>query len=198
MMNKYIPNSLIAIIFFTAALLQTQCTSPQEKTMTKEEMIKRGAYLVNYGGCNECHSPKIYTDMGPVYDTTKLLSGHQQGLRIPKVDTSLIGTDKWYLGNIDQTAWVGPWGVSFSANLTPDVRTGIGAWTEDLFIKAMKNGLHLGVGRPILPPMPFMGLAALRDEDLKSVFAYLKSIKPIDNKVPDPIPPNEVAARYGK
>ena len=132
------------------------------------------------------------------HDTTKLLSGHQQGLYIPRVDTALIGPGKWYLANGDLTAWVGPWGVSFSANLTPDVRTGIGAWTEELFIKAMKNGLHLGVGRPILPPMPFMGLAGLKDEDLKSVFAYLKSIKPIDNKVPDPIPPNEVAARYGK
>ena len=198
MTNMYIFNTLKTGLFFTIVFLQIQCTAPQKKPMSQEEMIKRGAYLVNYGGCNECHSPKIYTDMGPVYDTTKLLSGHQQGLRIPKVDTSLIGTDKWYLGNIDQTAWVGPWGVSFSANLTPDVRTGIGAWTEDLFIKAMKNGLHLGAGRPILPPMPFMGLAGLKDEDLKSVFAYLKSIKPIDNKVPDPIPPNEVAARYGK
>lgn len=198
MTNMYIFDTLKAGLFFTIVFLQIQCTAPQKKPMSQEEMIKRGAYLVNYGGCNECHSPKIYTDMGPVYDTTKLLSGHQQGLRIPKVDTSLIGTDKWYLGNIDQTAWVGPWGVSFSANLTPDVRTGIGAWTEDLFIKAMKNGLHLGAGRPILPPMPFMGLAGLKDEDLKSVFAYLKSIKPIDNKVPDPIPPNEVAARYGK
>lgn len=198
MTNMHIFNILKAGLFFTIVFLQIQCTAPQKKPMNQEEMIKRGAYLVNYGGCNECHSPKIYTDMGPVYDTTKLLSGHQQGLRIPKVDTSLIGTDKWYLGNIDQTAWVGPWGVSFSANLTPDIRTGIGAWTEDIFIKAMKNGLHLGVGRPILPPMPFMGLAGLRDEDLKSVFAYLKSIKPIDNKVPDPIPPNEVAARYGK
>jgi len=194
----YIFDTLKAGLFFTIVFLQIQCTAPQKKPMSQEEMIKRGAYLVNYGGCNECHSPKIYTDMGSVYDTTKLLSGHQQGLRIPKVDTSLIGTDKWYLGNIDQTAWVGPWGVSFSANLTPDVRTGIGAWTEDLFIKAMKNGLHLGAGRPILPPMPFMGLAGLKDEDLKSVFAYLKSIKPIDNKVPNPIPPNEVAARYGK
>ena len=70
--------------------------------------------------------------------------------------------------------------------------------TEEIFIKAMRNGLHLGAGRPILPPMPFMGLAGLSDADLKSVFAYLKSIKPISNKVPDPVPPNEVAVRYGK
>ena len=87
-------------------------------------MIKRGAYLVNFGGCNDCHTPKVFTEMGPIPDTTKLLSGHQHGLNIPRVDTSLIGPGKWYLGNGDLTAWVGPWGVSFAANLTPDAQTG--------------------------------------------------------------------------
>lgn len=197
-MNKYIFNTLVTIIFFAVVFLQTQCSSPQEKAMTQDEMIKRGAYLVNFGGCNDCHSPKVFTDMGPVPDTTKLLSGHQERTPLPKVDTSVVGPGKWYLSSGDLTAWVGPWGVSFAANLTPDVPTGIGAWTEELFVKAMRNGLHLGAGRPILPPMPFMGLAGLKDEDLKSIFAYLKSIKPVSNKVPDPVPPNEVAVRYGK
>ena len=198
MSNRYLLNSMLAIIFLVAGFLQTQCSSPQKKVMTKEEMIKKGEYLVNFGGCNDCHSPKVFTDMGPVPDTTKLLSGHQQNTYLAKVDTSIIGPGKWYLSNGDLTAWVGPWGISFSANLTPDISTGIGAWTEDLFVKSMRSGLHLGAGRPILPPMPFMGLAGLKDEDLKSVFAYLKSIKPISNKVPDPVLPNEVAARYGK
>lgn len=197
-MNKYIFKTIFTIVFFTSVFLLTQCSSPQKKAMTKEEMIKRGAYLVNFGGCNDCHTPKVYTDMGPVPDSTKLLSGHKQELSIPRVDTSVIGPGKWYLSNGDQTAWVGPWGVSFSTNLTPDIPTGIGAWTEEIFVKAMRNGLHLGAGRPILPPMPFMGLAGLSDEDLKSVFAYLKSIKPISNKISDPVLPNEVAARYGK
>ena len=198
MSNRYLLSSILSIIFLIAVFLQTQCSSPQEKVMTKEEMIKKGEYLVNFGGCNDCHSPKVFTDMGPVPDTTKLLSGHQQNAYLAKVDTSIIGPGKWYLSNGDLTAWVGPWGISFSANLTPDISTGIGAWTEDLFVKSMRSGLHLGAGRPILPPMPFMGLAGLKDEDLKSVFAYLKSIKPISNKVPDPVLPNEVAARYGK
>ena len=197
-MNKGIINTLITILFFAIVFLQTQCSTPQKKSITKKEMIQRGAYLVNFGGCNECHSPKVFTEMGPVPDTTRLLSGHQHGVIIPKVDTFAIGPGKWYLINGDMTAWVGPWGVSFSANLTPDVQTGLGAWTEEIFIKAMRNGLHLGAGRPILPPMPFIGLAGLKDEDLKSVFAYLQSIKPVSNKVPGPIPPHEVAARYGK
>ena len=93
--------------------------------------------------------------------------------------------------NVELTAWIGPWGISFSANLTPDEETGIGSWKENMFINTMRNGLHLDAGRPILPPMPFMNLASLKDEDLKSIFAYLKSIKPIRNKVPEPIPPKQ-------
>jgi mono/diheme cytochrome c family protein len=198
MSKKCLLNIVLSISFLIVVFLQIQCTSPEEKAVPHNEMVKRGAYLVNFGGCNDCHTPKVFTDMGPVPDTTRLLSGYKQGLNLPKIDTSVIGSGKWYLSNGDLTAWVGPWGVSFSANLTPDERTGIGTWTEQMFINAMRNGVHLGAGRPLLPPMPFMGLAGLKDEDLKSIFAYLKSIKPVINKVPDPVAPNEVAARYGK
>lgn len=198
MLNKHITNGLILLSFVLLMLFHVQCSTPDEKAMTKEEMIKRGEYLVNFGGCNDCHSPKVFTDMGPMPDTTRLLSGHQQGMALPRIDTSLVGQGKWYLGTNDLTAWVGPWGISFAANLTPDDKTGIGLWTEEMFVRSMRNGIHLGAGRPLLPPMPFIGLAGLKDGDLKSVFAYLKSIKPIDNLVPEPIPPNQVAARYGK
>lgn len=198
MLNKHIINSLILLSFILLELFYVQCNTPEEKAMTKEEMVKRGEYLVNFGGCNDCHSPKVFTDMGPMPDTTRLLSGHQQGLTLPRIDTSLVGQGKWYLGTNDLTAWVGPWGISFAANLTPDDKTGIGLWTEEMFVRSMRNGIHLGAGRPLLPPMPFIGLAGLKDEDLKSVFAYLKSIKPINNLVPEPVPPNQVAARYGK
>jgi len=88
----------------------------------------------------------------------------------------------------DATAWVGPWGISFAANLTPDA-TGLGGWTEEQFIQTMRTGKHLGVGREILPPMPWFGVAALPDEDLKALFAYLQSLKPISNNVPQPLPP---------
>lgn len=187
-------NLFFLIILLPVSILCIQCGTHQEKKMTKEEMIKRGAYLVSYGGCNECHTPKIFTDLGPVYDTTRLLSGHNTGMKIPKVDTSLLGYGKWYLGNSDQTAWVGPWGISFAANLTPDTNTGIGRWTDDIFIRAMRNGLHLGAERPLLPPMPFASLAGLSNDDLKAVFAYLKSIKSVYNKVPAPIPPEKVTS----
>ena len=86
------------------------------------------------------------------------------------------------------TAWAGPWGVSFTANLTPD-ETGLGKWTERNFMEAIRTGKHMGRGRPILPPMPVMVYRNLTDEDLKSVYAYLRTIPAIHNRVPEPLPP---------
>jgi hypothetical protein len=87
------------------------------------------------------------------------------------------------------TAWAGPWGTSFAANLTPDIETGLGSWTEAMFVKAIRSGKHMGEGRPILPPMPWQVYKNLTDEDLKSIFAYLQSLPAVENAVPEPVPP---------
>ena len=151
---------------------------------------KHGEYMVNFGGCNDCHTPKVMGPKGPVLNPTKLLSGQQADSKLPDLPSGLFAPGKWGgITNSDMTAWVGSWGTSFAANLTPDKATGTGAWTEDVFIRAMRTGKHLGTGRDILPPMPWFSLAPLTDQDLKDIFAYLQSIKPIVNKVPDPIPP---------
>ena len=130
------------------------------------------------------------TPDGPQPDVNKLLSGYQSTGKLPEVPAGVIAPGKWgALTNNDLTAWAGPWGVSFTANLTPDKRTGLGYWTAEMFIKTMRTGKHLGEGREILPPMPWFSLNALTDDDLKAIFAYLQSIKPIENQVPQPIPP---------
>jgi hypothetical protein len=127
---------------------------------------------------------------GPVPNPAKLLSGHQSGTSLPDLPAGLFAPGKWGgITNGDMTAWVGQWGTSFAANLTPDPATGLGAWTEATFMKAMRTGKHMGSGRDILPPMPWFNLAGMTDKDLKDVFAYLHTIKPIVNKVPDPLPP---------
>lgn len=113
-------------------------------------------------------------------------------LNSPRWIKNLIGPGKWVLFSEDLTVAVGPWGMSFSANLTPDDQTGIGLWTEDVFIKALRSGKHMGAGRPILPPMPWFNLVNANDEDLKAIFAYLKSLPPVKNPVPAPIPPDEL------
>ena len=95
------------------------------------------------------------------------------------------------VGAVTNTAFAGPWGVSFTANLTPDVETGLGAWTEEMFIATMRTGRHQGKGRPLLPPMPYPSVGGLNDQDIKSVFAYLRSSPPVRNRVPAPIDPPE-------
>ena len=87
----------------------------------------------------------------------------------------------------DLTAWSGPWGISYATNLTPDENTGLGIWTEDMFLKALKTGRHMGTSRPILPPMPIPSYMNMTDEDLKAVYAFLRTIPKIKNRVPDPV-----------
>jgi mono/diheme cytochrome c family protein len=190
--NKRVMMIVISLAILVMVLQINGVLGQAGKTSTEMEQIKRGEYLVEIGGCNDCHSPKKFTEMGPVPDENRLLSGHPQNLALPKIDPSLIGPGKWVLMNDNLTATVGPWGVSFAANLTPDNQTGIGLWKESNFIQALRTGKHMGAGRPILPPMPWFNLAKATDEDLKAIFAYLKSLKPIRNAVPAPIPPNEL------
>jgi hypothetical protein len=186
-------------VFAVMILIQAGCSNSQEKkVLTKEEQMQRGKYLVDIGGCNHCHSPKVMTEMGPVPDTTRLLSGNPQDQPVVNVDPAMLNSKMWIHTNMNLTAWIGPWGLSYAANLTPDPETGLGNWTEDLFIKALRNGKHMGVGRPILPPMPWQDIGKLTDEDLKAVFTYLHSIPAINNKVPDPVPPDMISSLMKK
>lgn len=159
--------------------------------------VERGKYLTDFGGCHECHTPKVFGPSGPARDTTRLLSGHPSGERVPPVPTGVISPSGWIaLTTSHLTAWAGPWGVSFAANLTPH-ETGIGAWTAENFIQTMRTGRHFGTGRQILPPMPWYDIARLTDEDLRALFAYFRSLPPVDNRVPMPIPPSGGAPGAG-
>jgi len=189
----------LAAIFVLLIFFQISCTGHEEpKTLTHEEMVARGKYLVTFGGCSDCHTPKIYTDMGPVPDTTKLLAGYYEGTMLPKADMNMITQNGWAITESNFTAWVGPWGISYAANLTPDKATGIGTLTEEMFIKSLREGKWMGVGRPIMPPMPWPGIGSATDEDLKCIYAYLMSIKPIHNTVPQPTPPDKVTEILAK
>jgi mono/diheme cytochrome c family protein len=155
-----------------------------------KSQVEHGAYLVQLGGCNDCHSPKMMGPKGPVLHPTKILSGHPADAKLPPLPQGVVGPQAWgAITTNDLTAWVGPWGTSFAANLTPDPASGIGGWTEEMFIKTLRTGKHLGTGREILPPMPWQGIGQSTDQDLKDIFAYLKSLPPVANVVPQPIPP---------
>jgi hypothetical protein len=172
------------------------CSAPQ-KALAQESMkklVEQGKYLVELGGCNDCHSPKVMGPTGPKIDASKTLSGAPSSNPVPAVPEGVLGPGKWgALASMDLTTWAGPWGVSFARNLTPDKETGLGSWTEAMFIKALRTGKDMGEGRPILPPMPWESIGKMKDSDLKAVFAYLKSLPPIHNPIHDPIPPADNA-----
>lgn len=165
-------------------------STPAAAAAPAQDPVERGRVLVQVGGCNDCHTTKKLGPAGPEPDMDKELSGHPQEIKISAHYKAASGSP-WTIGTTDTlTAWSGAWGISFAANLTPD-KTGIGdgVWDEGKFIKAMRTGQHYGNGRPILPPMPWNMYMKLSDEDLKAIWAYLMSIKPIANTVPDNIPP---------
>ena len=162
---------------------------PPAESPSAQTPVERGAYLVSILGCHDCHSPKIYGEKGPEPDPSRLLSGQPADKPLPSTPAGLPDPNGWVaLTNSHFTAWLGPWGVSFASNLTPDA-TGLGGWTEENFIQTIRTGKHLGVGRPILPPMPWQDFAKMTDEDLRAVFAYLRTLPPVANVVPAPLPP---------
>ena len=168
------------------------CVKPGQGShhpLSEAAAIARGEYLVRLGGCSDCHTPKIMTERGPKDDPARLFAGHPADVVVPPPGPD---SGPWGAATAGMTAWSGPWGVSYAANLTPDPSTGL--WTRDSFVKAMRTGKHRGWGREILPPMPWESLSKATDEDLDAIYAYLHSLPPVFNPVPDPTFPTAATA----
>jgi len=113
---------------------------------TPQSAVERGKYLVTIMDCHGCHTP--FKNGQP--DMTRMLSGHPQDVKISAAPPTPAGWGMVVAGT--NTAWSGPWGVSFTTNLTPDA-TGIGMWAEEMFVNAIRKGKHMGaavnqLGRP--------------------------------------------------
>jgi hypothetical protein len=142
----------------------------------------RGKYLVEVIGCSDCHTPKHFDRKAAMWipDRDKVLAGHLAGSPAPaaapgKTDLGVLGAG--------MTSIRFSFGVVYASNLTPDA-TGLEGWTEEMFVGAIRTGRHMGgTGRPVLPPMPWQNLRKLRDEDLRSIWAYLRTIPPVKNDV---------------
>jgi len=159
----------------------------KEDETARAAVIARGEHLVLTAGCNDCHTPLKVGKNGPEPDMTRMLSGHPAKMPLPPPPAASM---PWIVAAAaTNTAWAGPWGVSFTSNLTPDKETGLGAWTKEEFVEAIKTGRHHGRGRPILPPMPIPAYRNFSEEELVAIFAYLGTIPPIQNQVPEPLPP---------
>ena len=193
-----VPAHIRSAALMSLVALLGACAEPaRHATTPAEDPVVRGAYLVTLGSCHDCHTPKVMTAAGPVLDSTRLLSGHPASEALPVLPAGVVAPGQWgAVTNNSLTAWVGPWGTSYTANLTPD-RTGLAGWTPEVFIETIRQGKHAGVGRALLPPMPWQMYRHMTDEDLRAVFAYLQSLPPVSNAVPAPLAPGAVLSHTG-
>ena len=152
----------LGLLVAVAAFAIAACASNQAAAPSQEDKIARGKRVSYTSGCQDCHTPGTFYGST---DTTRTLSGPELG-------------------------WAGPWGVSYPRNLTPDMETGIGKWSEEDIVTAIRTG-HRPDQTPLLPPMPWQMYAHLTDEDAYALAAYLKSLPPIVHQVPAVIPPGQ-------
>jgi mono/diheme cytochrome c family protein len=175
-----------------AVSLSAACTAPERSEPVKPAAptttpVERGRYLAIVGACGDCHTPFKMGANGPEPDMSRMLSGHPETMSVTSAP-ALAPPFAW-AGTATNTAFAGPWGISFAMNLTPDVDTGLGSWNEEMFVKALRTGKHMGESRPIQPPMPWSWYGQMSDDDLKALFAYLRSVPAIRNRPPAYQPP---------
>jgi mono/diheme cytochrome c family protein len=184
--------SAVAGLESTPALATAGDDAPQGNAAPGEK-VARGNYLVTVAGCNDCHTPLKMGPAGPEPDMSRMLSGHPEAMVLPPAPTLAPGP--WLVTvAATNTAWSGPWGVSDTANLTPDPETGLGKWTLRDFRDTLRTGRHMGRGRAILPPMPIPMYKHFTDQDVDAIFSYLRTIPAVNNRVPEPVPPPATAA----
>ncbi len=183
--------SLSVFIFYACTNSNTvpATTTAKENFGGFDSQVKWGEHLVIVSACHDCHTPKKMTPMGPDIDSSLLLAGHIAGSPVPDVNRKEM-QDKGLVVTGDLTTWVGAWGVSYTANLTSD-STGIGMWKEEQFMRALREGKFKGLAgnRSLLPPMPWQMYRNMTDDEIKAIFAYLKTTRPVKNVVPPPMPP---------
>lgn len=133
--------------------------------------IERGKYLVELLGCGACH-------------TSGALVGE------PDLGAALAGSD---IGIAFTTPLQNRYpGVVYAANITPDMDTGIGRWSLDQIVAAIRRGAGKH-GRNLAPVMPWPGYARVSDDDAYSIARYLQQIEPVRHKVPATVQPGDRA-----
>ena len=169
-------------VFLVGAVIVLNINSVESQS----DMVQRGKYLVDgVGACGHCHTPRA----GAEYNMDMYLAGHPSNAPSPRYNFSMMQQGIFILTSPDMSAFSGPFGTSFASNLTPDNETGLGEWTEKMFIDAMRTGHHQGDmnNRKIFPPMPTKHYGQMNDADLKAIWAYLRTIKPVKNEVSPPL-----------
>lgn len=165
---------IFGFLFVGASVLATPARA---SVSSQSALVEHGKYIAAIAGCTDCH-----TNYSPEYlDPTKLT--------LPQIQTmALNGKDtldkKGFLAG-GRLFDLGPGGKVYTANLTSDVDTGIGGWTDEQIKVAIRTG-QIPSGRMLVPVMPYRSFNAMADADLDAVVAYLRTIPAIKNKVPEP------------
>jgi mono/diheme cytochrome c family protein len=175
------PRYFLALALGTLILIGAACalSSSQEKIPADWEQgsyIERGDYLVNYlGYCVGCHTP---LGRDGQMDKSRFLSG---------VPAKFAGAKA---GPPQIAGFPGPRGARFYAkNVTPDPETGIGRWSEDQFVLTFRTGVRPDGTKYAVSPMEWNIYANMKEQDVRAIYRYLRTIKPVSNKVPADIPP---------
>jgi mono/diheme cytochrome c family protein len=157
---------ILAAFYFSAC--NNNSSNQQEDTAKQKEdslkkVIQRGEYLANnVAACIHCHSKRDFTKYsGPVI-----------------MGTEGMGGDLFDHNILDAIP-----GTLYGKNITPDPETGIGTWTDDEILRAITQGINKN-GDTLFPIMPYTNFNRMAKEDLLSIIAYLRTLKPIQNKVP--------------
>jgi hypothetical protein len=183
---KRIPLEFAILAVAIAATAAIALPARAQSAGTSADKVARGKYLVTTSGCHDCHTPWVEGPKGPEPDMTRALSGHPESMVLPPPPKA---EGPWIVSTaVTNTAFAGPWGISFTANLTPDPETGLGKWTQRNFTETIRTGRHMGRGRAVLPPMPIQVYKNFNDGDLEAIFTYLQSIPAVTNRVPEPVP----------
>jgi mono/diheme cytochrome c family protein len=167
-MRKFL--TLVTILSgITAAVYFMSCNNngSEPQANSKEDSVKkviaRGEYLaLHVAPCLDCHSKRDYTKFsGPIVPGTEGMGGEV----------------------FDGKMFPGFPGTVYAKNITPDIETGIGMWTDDEIMRAMTQGINKN-GDTLFPVMPYVHFNHMAKEDLLSIIAYIKTLKPIKNKIP--------------
>jgi len=181
-----------AVLAISIGVTFVVATPARAQTSVGADKLARGKYLVTVAGCNDCHTPWVMGPKGPEPDMSRMLSGHPESDKLPPAPAP---QGPWIVSAAaTNTAWSGPWGVSYTANLTPDAETGLGKWTQRNFTETIRTGRHMGRGRQILPPMPIPMYKHFTDADLEAIFSFLQTIPAVKNRVPEPLPATQPVA----
>ncbi len=152
----------------TASEVSQRYEALQQKS--KADPITHGKQLTRVYGCVTCHS--AYDEKGFMIENLKLAGGLKWG--------------------------IGPYGYVYSMNLTSDKETGLGSWTDEEIKRGITKGIRKDGSRSIPFPMPWTSFANFTDDDLNAIVAYLRTVAPVSNKMPEHEPLDIFSYMWGK